>query len=201
MISKWPQTLNSQKYPCMPSVLISETHILSVSLYTQPFSRYKVVKNQKNQKCIEWPQNDIKHLPVKSTLCTLSTHPWDPHFCFALWSIVSQIQGCWKSEIFEVDWLISTCHWTLISQKHPVYANFVAPRPKFWSVLPYNQPFSRYKVVENRKNWKCTKRPQNDLEHLMVKGTLHTVMYLTLRPKFGEFHSMTSHYWNTMFNI
>ncbi len=30
------------------------------------------------------------------------------------------------------------------------------PSPKFGSVLLYDQPFSRYKVTENRKFWKCT---------------------------------------------
>ena len=41
----------------------------------------------------------------------------------------------------------------------------------FSSVLLYDQPFSRYKVDENRK---CTEW-QNDLEHLTVKRTLETL--------------------------
>ncbi len=43
---------------------------------------------------------------------------------------------------------------------------------KFHLILLYDQPFLRYKVVDN---WKCTEWPQNDFEHLTVKSTLYTV--------------------------
>ncbi len=43
---------------------------------TSLFSRYKVAKNLK---CIEWPQNDIKHLKVKSTY--IKYLPTRPNFC------------------------------------------------------------------------------------------------------------------------
>ena len=49
----------------------------SVSLYDQPFSRYRFFENRK---CTEWPQNDLKHLSVKNTLCTLNTHTRGPNF-------------------------------------------------------------------------------------------------------------------------
>ncbi len=39
--------------------------------------------------------------------------------------------------------------------------------PKFLSVLLYDQPFSRYRAVENRK---CTEWPQSDLERLIVNN-------------------------------
>ncbi len=48
-----------------------------VSLHDQPFSRYRFFENRKYT---EWPQNDLKHLSVKSTLCTLNTHPRGPNF-------------------------------------------------------------------------------------------------------------------------
>ncbi len=35
--------------------------------------------------------------------------------------------------------------------------------------------FQKYKVVENRKNRKCTESPRTDLEHLTVKGTPYTL--------------------------
>ena len=56
-------------------------------------------------------------------------------------------------------------------------------RTKFWSVLLYDQLFLRYMDVENRKSRKCTEWPQNDFEHLRVKGTLCTLSTLPLRPK------------------
>ena len=61
----------------------------SVSLYDQSFSRYKVVENPKRP---EWPQNDITHLSVKSSLYTLNTHPdVQISLLFALRSLVFRI--------------------------------------------------------------------------------------------------------------
>ncbi len=63
-------------------------------------------------------------------------------------------------------------------QKYPVYTEYISPSPKFSSVSLYNQPFSRYKVSENRK---CTGRPQNDLwypvdtEYLLQVPKFHSV--------------------------
>ena len=37
-------------------------------------------KDGENQKCTEWPQTELEHLAVKSTLCTLNTYPWGPNF-------------------------------------------------------------------------------------------------------------------------
>ncbi len=34
----------------------------------------------RNSECPEWPQNDLNHWSVKSTLCTLDTHPRGPNF-------------------------------------------------------------------------------------------------------------------------
>ena len=55
---------------------------------------------------------------------------------------------------------VSCIHWILI------------PEPKFHSDSLYDQPFSRYKIVENRK---CTEWPQNNLKFLTVKSTLYTL--------------------------
>ena len=64
---------------------------------------------------------------------------------FALQIAVSEIQGRQKSETHRMppNWT-----WTLNSQKYPVYTKYVLLRPKFWSGLLYDQPFSRYKVVD-----------------------------------------------------
>ncbi len=58
-----------------------------------------------------------------------------------------------------------------------IYILLVHLSPNIHSVLLYDQPFSRYKVVQS---WKCTEWTQNDLEHLTVENTL----YLLKRPKF-----------------
>ena len=51
---------------------------------------------------------------------------------------------------------------------HPVYTEYLSLRPKFHPVSLYDQPFSRYKIVENRK---CTQWPH----HVSVKSTLCTL--------------------------
>ena len=56
------------------------------------------------------------------------------------------------------------------------------------TVLLYDQPFSRYKVVENRK---CTEWPQNDLNHLTVERTLYTMNTTPQGPNFTPFRSTT----------
>ena len=59
--------------------------------------RYRLVENRK---CAEWPQNDLKHLSVKSTLCTLNTDPRSPNFtAFRSTTTVFEIQGCRKAQI------------------------------------------------------------------------------------------------------
>ncbi len=41
---------------------------------------YNMYKVSKNQKCTEWPQTELSHLTVKSTLYTLNTYPYGPNF-------------------------------------------------------------------------------------------------------------------------
>ncbi len=68
--------------------------------------------------------------------------------------------------------------------KYPVYTEYSSLRLQFHYVSLYDQPFSRYKIVEN---WKCTKWPNNDLNHLSVKSTLYTLNTHTLGPNFNPF--------------
>ncbi len=46
---------------------------------------------------------------------------------------------------------------TLNCQKYLAYINYLLVHVKFPSILLYDQTFSRYKVAENQKFWKCTK--------------------------------------------
>ncbi len=52
----------------------------SILHYDQWFSRYKVAKNRK---CTKWPQTELEHLTVKSTLYTLNTYALRSKF----WSV------------------------------------------------------------------------------------------------------------------
>ncbi len=88
---------------------------------------------------------------------------------FALRPSLFEIQGYWKSEMHQMtpEW-----SWALYCQKYPVFSKCWTQKPKFHSVSFYDQPFSRYNVVEN---WKCTGWPQNDLKHLTDNSyPLHT---------------------------
>ena len=77
---------------------------------------------------------------------------------------------------------------------YTVYTEYLPLRPKFSSILLYNQLFWRYKVVENQK---CTKWPQTDLEHLTVKSILYALNTYTRSPNFHPFCCTTNHYRDT----
>ncbi len=55
-------------------------------------------------------------------------------------------------------------------QKNPVYTEYSPPRSKLHSVSLYDQSFSKYSVAKNPK-W--TEWPQNDLNYLTVKSSIH----------------------------
>ena len=57
--------LSVKKYPVYTEYSPPRPKFPSVSLYHQPFSRYKVVEYLK---CTKWPQTDLNHLSVKSTV-------------------------------------------------------------------------------------------------------------------------------------
>ncbi len=75
----WTWTLNSQKYLMYTEHLPLRPRFWSISLYDQPFPRYKLYKVGKNRKCNDWPQINLQHLTVKSTLYTLKTYPRGPN--------------------------------------------------------------------------------------------------------------------------
>ena len=77
MTPECPWAVKCQKYPVYTEYSPPRPKFHYVSLYGQPFSRYRFFENQK---CTIWPQNDLKHLSVKSTLCTPNIHPRGPNF-------------------------------------------------------------------------------------------------------------------------
>ena len=101
----------------------------------------------------------IKYLPRGAnfgSFCSSTSRFWDTSFS-KIGNAVHRMASKWP--------------WTHNGQKYPTCTKYLPPRPKVWSVSLYNQPFSRYKIVENRK---CTEGPENYLEHLAVKSTLQT---------------------------
>ena len=83
MTLEWHWTLNCRKCLVYSEYVPPRPTFSSVSCYKQPFSRYKVVENQK---CTELPQAALEHLTVTSTLYTFNTYPEAQiSLRFALW--------------------------------------------------------------------------------------------------------------------
>ncbi len=124
---------------------------------------------------------------------TLNTHRWAQiSLHFSLRPATFEIQGCWKLEMLR---MIPEWPKPLKYQNYPVYTEYSQPRRKFHSVSLYNQPFSRYKFVENQK---CTEWHQNHLNHLTVKSTVYTLNTLYRGPNFTLFLSTISRFRDTI---
>ncbi len=107
----------------------------------------------------EWPQIDLKHSSLKSTLYTIRqvlTPEAQILVHFALQPTVFEIQGCQELEMHRTtpDW-----HETFNYKKYPVYTKSYLPRIKIWSLSLYDQQLSRYNIVANQKNPKYTDWP------------------------------------------
>ncbi len=178
MTPNWSWKLNSQRYyvyikylPPVPNFgplhSTIRPNFSSVLLYDLPFSRYKIAENEKFRKCTESPQTHLEILTVKGTSYTPSNYPRGPNLGFAQ-------RPVWDTNLSKIGKIGNApndlkCHWTLKTQKYLAYTKYLVPRPKFWSVSIYWQPFFRYRVVKNRKNRKYTEWLHTDSEHLTVK--------------------------------
>ncbi len=153
-------------------------------------SRYVVVGNQK---CTEWLQQDGKHLTVKGALCTPSTYLRGPN-C----GLIRSTDSCfWDTRLSKNGNVHNDLRMTLNTVTSTLYTVSTYPRGPyfsiFWSASLYNQPFSRYKVVEISEYLKCTELPWNDFEYLTDKS----ILYIVRRPKFCPFRSTTKGFWDT----
>ncbi len=117
-------------------------------------------------------------LTVQTILHTLSTYTRRPYLGrgFTLWPAVFDIQGCWKSEKSVVHRMTPERPWTLNNQKYPLY---LPPRPKFWSVSLYDQPYS-YKIVENRNFTEWLQYPVKLKYSLEVKILVRFTLWPTV---------------------
>ncbi len=83
-----------------------------------------------NQKCTEWPQTELEHLTVKSSLYTLKTYLWAVEaqilVRFALRLAVSEIhvQGRRKSKMHR---MTPNWNWILNSQNCSIYTKYLPP--------------------------------------------------------------------------
>ncbi len=123
----------------------------SISLYNHCFSRYKVIKNWK---FTELPQTELDHLTVKVLyIHSINTYPGGRNFG-PFCSMTSRFRD---TRLLKIGYALNdpTELEHLNHQKYPAYTKDLPQRTKFWSILLYNQRFSKYKVD---KNWKCTKK-------------------------------------------
>ena len=152
-------------------------------------------KAGKNRICTEWPQTELEHLTLKSTLHTLNTYSQGPNFG-SFRSTVSRFRDttCTRSAKIGNAPNDPKLNLTLNSQKYAIYTMTYPLRSKFSSVLLYDQPFPRYKIVKNRK---CTEWSQTALEYLTVKCTLYALHTYSRGPNFGPFCSTICHFWDT----
>ncbi len=136
----------------------------SVSRYDQWFLRYKLTENQK---CTECFQTELEHLTVKSTLYALNTYHRDPNFgpfCSTTSRSRDTIKAIKNWKCTERP-QIKLEHLTV---KGTLYIlNTWHRGQKIWSVSPYDQQFSRYKVANKRP-----RGPDALLGHLLVKRML-----------------------------
>ncbi len=93
-----------------------------------------------------------------------------------------------SDKLFQRNWT-----WTLNSLKYPVYIKYL---PLEAQILVLLALIPRYTVIKYQK---CTEWPQTEVEHLTVKSTLYTCTKNTYPrcPNFGQFHSITSRFWDT----
>ena len=62
---------------------------------------------------------------------------------FALWLAVSEIQHVQGPQKSETHRMTPNWTWTLNNQKYPTYTKYLPLRSKLWSILLYNQRFSK----------------------------------------------------------
>ncbi len=174
--TEWPQT--DLKHLTVKCTLCTK-NICHAGLNFSPFcsttSRFWETKLSK----IGNTPNDLEYLTVKSTLYKLNTYLGIPYFYPILLYYDHPFSRYQDAESRKcIEWpqtdltvkstlyALHTGYFLTVSTPLSLRRKFSSvcpaspPRDKFSSVSLYNQPFSRYKVVENRK---CTEWPQTDL--------------------------------------
>ena len=174
--SEWHWTLNCQKYPVYTEYLpLRPKYFHSLCCTT---SHFWDVRLQKFGKCTEWPQNDLKHLTVESTLYTLDTYPWGPNFVrFTLQPVVFEIQSCYKLEMHQIT---SEWPWTL-PKVHCIRTLNTYPRGRNFN--PFCCTTSHFRDTRLQKMGNARNDLRMTLNTSLSKFPI-CIECLSLRPKF-----------------
>ncbi len=123
MTPKWPQTLQGQVYPIYVLPVYTSPKFDSVSLYDEPFSKYRPFW----EKCTDYPQNDLEH----KLKCT--------QYVF----LVSLI----------LKFISVTPNWHLTLQGHMCLINvlLVSTSHIFHSISLHDKSFSRYRLFWDQR--------------------------------------------------
>ncbi len=133
----------------------------AISLYDAPFSRYRPFWDKCRSPTLNDPKmtsNTTRSNVLYICVTNIPVSNFKPIFLynqpFSRYKVVDHFRDTKLSIIGNTPnnlrMTLETC------QKYPVYIKYLPPRYKFLSVSLYDQLFSRYKVVENQQNQKCT---------------------------------------------
>ena len=104
MTPEWPKVLRCQRYPVYTEHLPRGPNFNPLRSTTNLFE----IQSCRKSECNEWPQNDLNHWSVKSTLCTVNTHNWGPNFN----PFRSTTRGFWDTGFSKIEMNPMTPEWT-----------------------------------------------------------------------------------------
>ena len=125
----------------------------------------------------------------KYSVCTQRfTSEAENSICFALRTLVFEIQGCRKSEMHRM-----TPNWTSIlnNQKYFIYTKYLPPEAQM--LVRFALRSAVFKIQDRRKP-EMHQMAQTEFEHLTVKGTLYTLNTYPWSPHFSLFCSTNSRF-------
>ena len=119
-------TTSVSKVPCVHWILAHEAQI-SLRFALRP-ANFEIQACQK-RKCTQWPHDYLNHLRVKSTPCTLNTHPRGPNFN-PFRSTTSHFRDTGLSKIGMHRMTQNNLN-HLSVKNYTIYTEYSLPRPKF----------------------------------------------------------------------
>ncbi len=162
-------TLQGQRHPIyvLQDIVLMGPKFKSVSLYEQPFWRYRPILTQEDRMTPKWPwtlkgQRYYYYLYVLLVPMIPNSSP----FCSTTsrFGIAGHFETSAQNDL----------KMTLDTRSKVAHICFTTvPESQIQFVSLYDQLFSRYKVVDNRKNRKCTEGPQTDFEQSNVHHIPH----------------------------
>ncbi len=165
------------------------TDLTHWALNSQKYPLYKIVENQKY---IKYPQNDLEHLAVNSSLYTLSRYLWGPN----LGLCHSTISPFRDTRLLEMHRMAFKWPWILKHQKCCLCPLNTYPQAQIFIHCALWTAVLRDNVVKietpEMYQW-----PQTDLEHLTVKSTQYTLNKYSQGPNLGVSFAL----WPVIFEV